>query len=352
MCNFAALMANILAIRFSALGDVAMTVGVLKAFADQYPEDHITLLSRPVAADLMEGLPDNVHLRSVILSDYKGLGGLRRLSRELMAEGYDTVVDWHDVLRSKVIRFFFKRAGRKVTVLDKGRRERRLLTRRHHKVMTQLTTSPERYAKALEGAGFPVMLKPYRMFGNGRADIADLRDMVGEKDAQDIWVGIAPFAAHEGKIYPLPLMREVIKELGTHGIRVFLFGSGSEERQWCESMEAIYGFVTSLIGKGDLRNELRLINNMDVMVTMDSANMHLSALAGTKTVSVWGATHPMAGFCGQQVDGSAMVQCNEIPCRPCSIFGNKKCRYGDYPCMTLIAPHTVAEKILETIQIK
>ncbi|MBQ7742938.1 MAG: glycosyltransferase family 9 protein [Bacteroidaceae bacterium] len=345
-------MANILAIRFSALGDVAMTMAVLKSFADQHPNDHITLLSRPMASALVERLPSNVHLRSVDLSDYKGLGGLRRLSRELMGEGYDVLVDWHDVLRSKVIRFFFKRAEHKVAVVDKGRKERKLLTQRRHKVMMQLTTSPERYANALADAGYPVTLEPYRMFDDKRADISDLSDIVGKKADGDIWVGIAPFAAHQGKIYPLPLMEEVIRQLGSHGVRVFLFGNGDQERQWCDGVEAENPFVTSLIGKSDLRKELRLINNMDVMVTMDSANMHLSALAGTKTVSIWGATHPFAGFCGQQVEGSAKVQIHELDCRPCSIFGNKKCMYGDYRCMTAIAPQLVVQQILETIKSK
>ena len=347
MRNFADSMAKIRAIRFSALGDVAMTVAVLKSFADRYPEDDITLLSRPVAAALVEGLPQNVHLRSVNLADYKGLGGLRRLSRELICEGYDVVVDWHDVLRSKVIRFFFKRAGHKVAVLDKGRKERKKLIRRHNKKRVQLTTTPERYAKTLEDAGYPIRLEPYRMFGDRPADIAELHDIVGEKTAGDIWVGIAPFAAHEGKIYPLPLMREVIKELDAKGVRTFLFGNGSEERQWCEQVESESSHVTSLIGKSDLRKELRLISNMDVMVTMDSANMHLSALAGTKTVSIWGATHPMAGFCGQQVEGSVQVQQDGLECRPCSIFGKTKCIHGDYRCLTAISP----KKIIETLMV-
>ena len=329
MRNFADSMAKILAIRFSALGDVAMTVAVLKSFADRYPEDDITLLSRPVAAALVEGLPQNVHLRSVNLADYKGLGGLRRLSRELISEGYDVVVDWHDVLRSKVIRFFFKRAGHKVAVLDKGRKERKKLIRRHNKKRVQLTTTPERYANTLEDAGYPIRLEPYRMFGDRPADIAELHDIVGEKTAGDIWVGIAPFAAHEGKIYPLPLMREVIKELDAKGVRTFLFGNGSEERQWCEQLESESSHVTSLI------------------VTMDSANMHLSALAGTKTVSIWGATHPMAGFCGQQVEGSVQVQQEGLECRPCSIFGKTKCIHGDYRCLTAISP----KKIIETLMV-
>ncbi|MCH5178854.1 MAG: glycosyltransferase family 9 protein [Prevotellaceae bacterium] len=341
-------MANILAIRFSALGDVAMTVAVLKAFADQYPHDHITLLSRPVAAALVEGLPQNVHLRTVNLNDYKGLLGLRRLSRELMGEGYDVLVDWHDVLRSKAIRFFFFSGERRVECIDKGRKQRKMLTRRKNKIHVQLTPSPKRYADALRAAGFPIELKPYSVWPHAEADISDLTHFVGQK-GDSKWVGIAPFAAHEGKIYPLHLMAQVIDEIMQHGgVRIFLFGSGEQERNWCEQQERAHGGVVSLVGKTNLRAELRLMNNMDAMLTMDSANMHLGALAGTRTVSVWGATHPLAGFGGMQMEGSVQVQL-DMECRPCSIFGNKRCRYGDYRCMARIEPHKVAQSVIKCI---
>ena len=135
-----------------------MTLAALKSFADQYPNDRITLLSRPVAKLLMEGLPSNVSLHTVNLNNYTGLGGLRRLSRELLKEDYDVLVDWHDVLRSKVIRFFFRKARHKVAVIDKGRKERRALTRQKDKVLKPLTPSPERYALVLEAAGFELRL--------------------------------------------------------------------------------------------------------------------------------------------------------------------------------------------------
>ena len=324
-----------------------MTIAALKSFADQYPDNRITLLSRPVAGLLMEGLPPNVGLRTVNLNEYKGLGGLRRLSRELMKEGYDVLVDWHDVLRSKVIRYFFRKAGRRVAVIDKGRKERRALTRQKDKVLTPLTPSPERYAMALKDAGFPIVLKPYRMFGDVKADITDLTDITGPKGT-DRWVGIAPFAAHVGKIYPLGLMEQVIA--GLQGVRIFLFGSGSTERAWCEQMEASHGNVTSLIGKSNLAKELRLMNNMDPMITMDSANMHLSALAGTKTLSIWGATHPLAGFGGMQMEGSVQVQ-QQMDCRPCSIFGNKRCQYDDYRCLNGITPHCVVQAAMECLDL-
>ena len=331
-------MAKILAVRFSALGDVAMTVAALESFAHCYPDDDITLLSRPFMKPLVENLPPNVHFRAVKLDDYKGLGGLRRLSRELLAEDYDVLIDWHDVLRSKVIRYFFRRAGHKVAVIDKGRKERRMLTRRKNKQLVPLTPVPVRYANTLAAAGFPINLESAKVRKGDNAEVKESTE-----------IGIAPFAAHKGKVWPLPLMKETIDILAEDmHTKIYLFGSGSEEREWCEARESEHSNVVSMVGKGKLSDELCLMGRMDVMVTMDSSNMHLAALAGTKTLSIWGATHPLAGFAGMPVEGSQMMQA-DLECRPCSIFGNKPCRYGDFHCLTAIKPKDVAERILKIV---
>lgn len=335
-------MANILVTRFSALGDVAMTVCVLKAFADTYPGHHITLLSRPFVAPLLEGLPENVHFRPVNLNDYKGLRGLSRLSRELRQEGFDMIADFHDVLRTKILCICFKLASLPVAVIDKGRRERKLLTRAKDKQLHQLKTSQQRYADVLAKLGFPVELRPYHIYSPAPADISDLIGITGKPEG-DRWVGIAPFAAHEGKIYPLLLMKQVVEKFAAlPRVKVFLFGNGDKERAWCEQFHLPN--VISMVGKTNLQKELRLMSNLRVMLTMDSANMHLAALAGVPTLSIWGATHPFAGFTGLQAEGSRQLQL-DLDCRPCSIFGNKACARGNCPCLTGITPDQVVNTL-------
>lgn len=339
-------MASILVSRFSALGDVAMTIGVIKSFADIYPDHHITLMSRPFIAPLLENMPSNVHFRPVDLNNYKGLGGLRRLSRQLIGEGYDMLADMHDVLRTKVIRYYFKRAHKPIAVIDKGRKERKLITRAKNKQLHPLTPSPQRYADVLTKLGFPITLKPHHIYGNQSADISDIKPIVGEKNG-NAWIGIAPFAAHEGKIYPLPMMKQVINLFADNdNVKIFLFGSGPKEKEWCESITQQN--VVSMVGKTNLQKELRLMTHLNVMLTMDSANMHLSSLVGTPVVSIWGATHPLAGFTGLQPNGSKIIQ-QDLDCRPCSIYGNKKCRKGNYPCMTTITPLSIANIIKQYI---
>ena len=90
------------------------------------------------------------------------------------------------------------------------------------------------------------------------------------------------------------------------------------------------------------------MSHLDVMISMDSSNMHLASLTDTPVVSIWGATHPFAGFLGWRQTTDNAIQIS-LDCRPCSIFGNKPCLRGDYACMQNIAPETIVEKVKSII---
>jgi ADP-heptose:LPS heptosyltransferase len=90
--------------------------------------------------------------------------------------------------------------------------------------------------------------------------------------------------------------------------------------------------------------ELILMSHLDVMISMDSANMHLASLTNIPVVSVWGATHPYAGFLGWKQSPDNAVQI-DLPCRPCSIYGNKPCLRGDFSCMKNISPDLIVNRV-------
>ena len=92
------------------------------------------------------------------------------------------------------------------------------------------------------------------------------------------------------------------------------------------------------------------MSHLDTMVSMDSANMHLASLTGTRVVSVWGATHPYCGFMGWQQKEEDAVQINTLSCRPCSVFGNKPCHRGDFACMNNILPEEIIQRIEDGLQ--
>ena len=95
---------------------------------------------------------------------------------------------------------------------------------------------------------------------------------------------------------------------------------------------------------GSVYNELVLMSHLDVMLSMDSAAMHLASIAGATVVSVWGATHPLAGYTGWRQRADDVVQA-DLSCRPCSISGNRPCLRGDYACLTSIEPGRIADSV-------
>ena len=336
-------MNKILVIRFSALGDIAMTVPVVYDLATQYPDLEITMLSREMARPLFERLPNNVHFITAYLKGrHKGLFGLNRLLRDIQFKDFDYIADFHDVLRTQWLRFVCRIFGKEVAKIDKGRKGKRALTRRKDKIFVQQATSFERYAKVLKQLGFPIKTQFTKL------DYSAFCEM--QKTANETWIGVAPFAKHQAKVYPLEKMEQVIKALSEReNTTVFLFGGGEEEKRQIAELCAKYQNVQSVKTQHGLKGELALMGQLNVMLSMDSANMHLASLVGTRVVSIWGGTHPYAGFGGWKQKPTDCIQL-DLPCRPCSVYGNKPCHRGDYACLNGIPPSQIIEKLSPYLQ--
>ena len=352
---------HILIIRFSALGDVAMAVPVVCSLAHQYPHLRITVLSRAFARSLFENLAPNVGFMEADLKrEYHGIKGLNALYRRLTAKQFTAVADLHNVLRSEFLRVRFNIGRYKVAHIDKHRKGRRRLTSLANKLMEQQPSSFQNYADVLARLGYPIKLEFRSIFPEGGGDlsllpseaISQLPKATGRRAdlgnaANSQLIGFAPFAAHAGKIYPLPKMQQVLEKVIAlyPEARILLFGKGEQEdklfTQWCEQYKQCIHVSNEV---ETLYQELILMSHLDVMVSMDSANMHLASLVAIPVVSIWGATHPYAGFMGWNQDPDNVIQVS-LECRPCSIYGQKPCMRGDYACMNNIAPDTIVERI-------
>ena len=332
---------KLLVIRFSALGDIAMTVPVVASLCAQYPSLQVTMLTSKVGAKIYAAvLPavPNLTVRGIdVKKDYHGIGGLNRLYHELKADGYDAVADLHDVLRTKWLNLRFALHRTPKARIDKGRKDKKALVA--HKHDRQLKSSIERYREVFGELGLPVQL-----------------DFVPQPLASDLKlagavnVGIAPFAQHRGKIYPAGQMLQVIDHLlaARPDLHLYLFGGPDEQavlEQWTARCPER---ITNTAGKQFLGDDLRMMSQLDCIISMDSANMHMASLVGCRAISIWGATDTKAGFYGYRQSPDDII-CLPLGCRPCSIYGNKPCRFGDFRCLTGIAPQTVAEKVLSCL---
>lgn len=347
---------RVLVSRFSAFGDVAMTIPVLYSVCRCYPAVQFVMVTRPAMTSMFVLPPENLTVVGVDLkTEYAGIGGIRRLCAMLVRKYRpDVYVDLHNVLRTRLMAFFLRLHGVPSTRIYKARANRRALTRATNKVMLPLTSQRARYREAFFKAGLPTVEKFNGLFDGLRKAPADgFGHLTGDRRPGEKWLGVAPFAAHAGKIYPPEKMRRVLELVLAHpGVRVFLFGGGEREREVLDGWQNELEGVTSLAGlKLGFATELALMNHLDAMVSMDSANMHLASIAGTPVLSVWGATHPYCGFKPWRNTDDDMIQL-PVECRPCSVFGDKPCHRGDYLCLNAITPELIAGKILRKLDIK
>jgi ADP-heptose:LPS heptosyltransferase len=334
---------HVLVFRFSALGDVAMTIPVITQVLQQSPALRITFVSNKSFQPLFKGI-DRLHFHPADLrNEHRGVKGLYRLYNQLKKQyDFDAIADLHQVLRTKALRTFFSFSSKPVSVLDKGRDQKRLLTRKENKVLAPLPTMFDRYAAVFRKLGLPVELDkhliPVRTGGK------PLLHALKTEDAR--LIGIAPFAKYPEKTYPIEKMKEVVRELaGRPHTRVLLFGGGKNETGIMHQWEKEIHGTEVMAGKMKLDKELEYISQLDLMVSMDSANMHLASLVGVPVVSVWGGTHPFLGFYGWGQPMENAVQ-TELFCRPCSVFGNRPCyRREKWECLHLLTPGMILEKI-------
>lgn len=333
---------HLLVIRLSAMGDVAMTVPVLRTLIEQNPQLKITVLTRQFFFPFFRDL-SNVSLFPIeVKGKHKGVFGLFKLSKELKALGIDAVADLHNVLRSNILKWCF--FGKTFVQIDKGRVEKKALISGNH--FQQLKTTHQRYAEVFQKLGFSVDLNN-PSFPKPKELSTKLSKLLGNKD--NTWVGIAPFAAHASKIYPLELMKEVIEALSKE-YKVILFGGGKKETEILNDFESCFENVINTSGKFTIDEELDVISNLDVMLSMDSGNAHLAAMLGIKVVTIWGVTHPYAGFApfNQPEDYALLADRNIFPKIPTSIYGNKYPTGYEHAAGSIL-PKTIIDKIKSII---
>ncbi|HEY8958355.1 glycosyltransferase family 9 protein [Chitinophaga sp.] len=339
---------TILVTRLSALGDVAMTIPVMKQVLDENPDVEIVFVTNRNWGALCAGISRLTFFPADVKGIHKGVKGLYRLFREVRRTHRVTAVaDLHNVLRSQIIRTFFRLSGTPVAAIDKGRAEKKALTRRENKILQPLTSTIERYARVFRQLGLRCEMGRKPVF-QPRTLPGSVTVVTGSKQGKK-WIGLAPFATYREKMYPLEKMAVVLGTLAREqGIQLFLLG-GKQEVTLLTQLAAQYPEVIVAAGRFSLDEEMALISQLDVMISMDSANMHLASLFGVPVVSVWGATHPFAGFMGYAQAPENAVQVPDLPCRPCSVFGNKPCFRGDHACMEWIKPVQIVEKVNEIV---
>jgi ADP-heptose:LPS heptosyltransferase len=335
---------RLLIIRTSAMGDVALTTPVLRALREQYPELETVLLTRPSFKPFFFSFEDLTLFFPDLKKRHKGFPGLIRLFRDISDTGkFDLIVDLHDVLRSQILRFLFRLKGVPSYVIDKGRGEKRSVIT--GKRRTKLKHSVERYCDTFARAGFPLTLTKGPWIIPSPEALLKVASITGP--GGELRIGVAPYAKHDLKKWPEDYMLHLLGMISEkHKANFYLFGGEDETEKLSAFQKKIAGSYNTA-GMLTLGTELALMSRLDFMIAMDSSNMHMAALAGTKVISIWGGTDPMTGFGAwmQPEEYFVSIPVDDLKCRPCTIYGKGECKRGDLACMNWLTPEIVFRKI-------
>lgn len=324
----------------SALGDVAMTIPVIYSLAEQYPQLEVSVLTSPFFTRLFIHKSTNLRLIEVDLKGkHKGIKGFFRLFKQLRCFQFSKVADLHNVLRSWIIDVFMYLNKAQVVMVDKKRAQRNYALKHHIRQPDFIS----RYAEVFDKLGLPIQIKFTSLFPTGKNERLPFNVIHPA-------MGVAPFARYNNKTYPLEKMEIVVKELTKSGYYIYLFGSKGNEANKLALWSQQYERCILVAGNYPIESELGIMSQMDVMLTMDSANQHMAAATNTRVVTLWGSTTPICGFLGyKQSEKDALFL--DLPCQPCSIAGGKRCKYGHFACMKQLSPEMVVNHLKQIVTI-
>jgi len=309
-----------LVIQTAFLGDVILTTPLLSVLADRHgPVDVVTT---PAAASLLDHHPA---VGDVLRYDKhgadRGWKPFRLLGRELRARGYDRVYLPHQSLRSALLalwsgareRIGFADSAAAVTYTSRVPRPRQ-----GHEVERLL---------ALAGVR-PGDVAPPVSIGLAPTDLAAADAWLVSHGVGPDFVAIAPGSVWATKRWPY------YAELAVGLDRTAVIVGGAEDAQLADAIvHAARGRAVSAAG---------------VLVTNDSAPLHLATAVGTPVVAVFGPTVPEFGFGPRRADDIVLGH-DELPCRPCSRHGPPTCPLGHHRCMRDLSAADVAAALARII---
>ena len=339
---------NVLVMRLSVLGNVAMTIPVLYPVCKANPDTRFIMLTKMWPATMFHDRPANLKVVDFdVKGNHSGLFGLLKLSAQLYKlYDIDAVADLHNVSGTWVIDAYMKSRGAKIARLDREKPKRRALTT--HKSNEPLTPIHERYRNVFRQLGFEAPDTFTHLYDGRDWPVSPI---VMEKKEGQRWIAISPFSSHENKTYPLEKMEQVIAELTKHeNYWVFLMGGGKQEKIALRRIARKYKNVVSMAEiKHKFIDEYALFAKCDLMLTMESANMHLASLVDLQAMTIWGPTSPACGYLGYNQIVEDDIQL-DMDCRPCSITGDKQCKFKDYRCLKNIDPMDIVRRVVEAVE--
>ncbi|MDY6463431.1 MAG: glycosyltransferase family 9 protein [Bacteroidales bacterium] len=330
-------MNKLLVIRFSAIGDVALSVLAVRALREAYPDLDITVVTREHLLCLFEDIPN---LSFYMVPHHPEWEDRLELIHQLKDGKFDVIADLQNTFTSRTLCQVIACRGCRVERFDRCRKPLRKLTK-HRPGAEPVREEVLRFLDVFARLGFPV--NPPAV----KRKTLPVPEVFGPKEGR--WVGLAPFTTKLTKMYPLDSAAEVVRRLQEEFDKVFIFSGANAEQHFCEEMTRLYPRVETVYGRTTLAGEVALISNLDVLVCAAGATMHMARLTGAPIVALWGGTHPDCGYGAYGANPERDYLQLDLPCRPCSAFGEGYCRREDYACLNRLTPDMILDKVHDVV---
>jgi len=339
---------NVLVMRLSVLGNVAMTIPVLYPVCKANPDTRFIMLTKKWPATMFHDRPANLKVVDFDVNEnHSGMLGLLKLAANLhKLYDIDAVADLHNVMGTWIMDAYLRARGAQVARLDREKSKRKALV--SHRSTDPITPIHERYRQVFRELGLETPDNFTQLYDGRKLPESPI---VPVKEESQRWIAISPFSSHRQKAYPLELMEQVIDQLSQQeNYWIFLMGGGKSEKIALRPIARKYKNVISMAEvKHKFIDEYALLGKCDLMLTMESANMHLASLVDLQAMTIWGPTSPACGYLGynQVVEDDIQL---DMDCRPCSITGDKPCKYGDFRCLKNIKPDDIVRHVIEAVE--
>lgn len=334
---------TILVFQTAFLGDVILTLPMIQVLKKNFPLAEIDVVTTPVAASLLENHPA---VSRTIQYDkrrsHKGVRGIISLARDLRRRGYDVAVVPHRSFRTASVialsgipeRIGFSTSSARFVYNHIGE-----YIKAKHEV--------ERNFALLSPFGIRVTQKELPTLFPSLDDINAMNKFLFEREIlnQRNMVAIAPGSVWNTKRWLLERFTQLALQLANDGKEVFIIGGTADAELGRAIIEATkHKQIHDASGKLSLLQSAELIGRCDVLISNDSAPLHMGVAMRTPVVAIFGATVPEFGF-APYGNNDVVVETKGLSCRPCAIHGGDQCPIGTFECMKKIESGMVYEKV-------
>lgn len=328
-------------IRLGSLGDLVLMVPLLRALRSAFPTKEIHLVCKEKFAGLFDGggLVDS--LIPVRRGDLREIVDLRSA---LGRAGYETIVDAHGVIRSRLL-LLGLRAPTKIRIRKDEIKKAALIVGRMN-LYRRVTPQTERYAELARALGAEVR-EPFAELPLSPA--AERRaEMVLGGIGGPFLIAFAPGARWPTKRWPAEHFARLISETAARGFECLLIGGAEDAATNAEAAALSRSAPLDLTGSLSIIESAAVLKRCRALVTNDSAPLHLAEAVGTPVIAFFGPTVREFGYYPRLRDSRALE--TKLPCRPCSRNGKRSCPYGTKECLMSIEPEATVEVLLGTLE--